>query len=138
MRGVTWKCSRQGLSCHCCLANRKNLFFGSSPFGEHLVSEFALSNLPTLVTQAAASITVSAPSTDPSKETVGTTDQITLKTEELKVDLRQALNFVIEDESEKVDLSDDEVSAVEQRRLDLIMWLLNLELRLSPYTADFA
>jgi len=102
------------------------------------VSEFALSNLPTLVTQAAASITVSAPSTDPSKETVGTTDQITLKTEELKVDLRQALNFVIEDESEKVDLSDDEVSAVEQRRLDLIMWLLNLELRLSPYTADFA
>ena len=93
------------------------------------MSEFALSNLPTLVTQAAAaSVTV----------TVGPEEQITSPAEELKVDLRQALNFVIEDESEKVDLSADEVSALEQRRLDLIMWLLNLELRLSPYTADFA
>jgi len=91
------------------------------------VSEFALSNLPTLVTQAAASVTVTVAD-----------EQASAQTEELKVDLRQALNFVIDEENDKADLSEDEVSALEQRRLDLIMWLLNLELRLSPYTADFA
>ena len=91
------------------------------------MSEFALSNLPTLVTQAAASVTVTVAD-----------EQASAQTEELKVDLRQALNFVIDEENDKADLSEDEVSALEQRRLDLIMWLLNLELRLSPYTADFA
>ncbi|MBS2006885.1 MAG: hypothetical protein JST01_07590 [Cyanobacteria bacterium SZAS TMP-1] len=92
------------------------------------MSEFALSNMPTLVSQAAA-VSVTSPS-----------DQNVCQTEEIKVDLRQALNFVIEEDSATADaaLSDDEVTALEQRRLDLIMWLLNLELRLSPYTADFA
>ncbi|MBS1993812.1 MAG: hypothetical protein JSS83_25020 [Cyanobacteria bacterium SZAS LIN-3] len=92
------------------------------------MSEFALSNMPTLVSQAAA-VSVTSPS-----------DQNVCQTEEIKVDLRQALNFVIEEDSAIADaaLSDDEVTALEQRRLDLIMWLLNLELRLSPYTADFA
>ncbi|MBS1997778.1 MAG: hypothetical protein JSS86_15755 [Cyanobacteria bacterium SZAS LIN-2] len=92
------------------------------------MSEFALSNMPTLVSQASA-VSVTSPS-----------DQNVCQTEEIKVDLRQALNFVIEEDSATADaaLSDDEVTALEQRRLDLIMWLLNLELRLSPYTADFA
>jgi hypothetical protein len=87
------------------------------------VSEFAISNLPTLVTQVAASAS-------PQELT-------TITTAEVKVDLRQALSFVIDEEGPK-ELSEDELSALEQRRLDLIMWLLNLELRLSPYCADFA
>jgi hypothetical protein len=87
------------------------------------VSDFAISSLPALVTQAAA-ISVQP---EPVSETT-----------EVKVDLRQALSFVIDDDSSAEQLSDEEVSALEQRRLDLIMWLLNLELRLSPYCTDFA
>ena len=62
--------------------------------------------------------------------------------EDIKVDLREALSVVIETEEETIeavkDLSHDEVSELEQRRLDLVMWLLNLESRLAPYCADFA
>jgi hypothetical protein len=61
---------------------------------------------------------------------------------DIKVDLREALSVVIETEEERVDaaadLSHDDVSELEQRRLDLVMWLLNLESRLAPYCADFA
>jgi hypothetical protein len=93
------------------------------------VSDFAISNLPALVTQASAAVTTAQ---EP------TADQITLVTAEVKVDLRQALSFVIDEDLSSQELSDDELSALEQRRLDLIMWLLNLEQRLTPYCADFA
>lgn len=88
------------------------------------MSDFAISNLPTLVTQAAASISA-AP-------------EQTITTTEVSVDLRQALSFVIDEEPGASGLSEEELSALEQRRLDLIMWLLNLELRLTPYCTDFA
>jgi hypothetical protein len=87
------------------------------------VSEFAISNLPAIV-QAASAVSVQ--------------QEQAPETTEVKVDLRQALSFVIDDDASAQQLSDEEVSALEQRRLDLIMWLLNLELRLSPYCTDFA
>jgi len=92
------------------------------------VSEFAISNLPSLVTQASASASPAQDQTSTSSENEA----------EVKVDLRQALSFVIDEECGTNELSDADLSALEQRRLDLIMWLLNLELRLSPYCADFA
>ena len=88
------------------------------------MSEFAISNLPASHAQASVS---ASPAQDQ-----------TLNGTEVKVDLRQALSFVIDEESGAEELSDEELSALEQRRLDLIMWLLNLELRLSPYCSDFA
>jgi hypothetical protein len=91
------------------------------------VSEFAISNLPTLVTQASASASPTQDQTSSSENAA-----------EVKVDLRQALSFVIDEECDTKELSDADLSALEQRRLDLIMWLLNLELRLSPYCADIA
>jgi hypothetical protein len=100
------------------------------------VSDFAISNLPALVTQVAASSTAAHEQIlVTSAETSAGAVSITAET---KVDLHQTLSFVIDEEGSAKELSDEELSALEQRRLDLIMWLLNLEQRLSPYCADFA
>jgi len=94
------------------------------PGRKDIVSDFAISNLPT-ISVAAASVQ--------QEQT-----EIAPEAGEVTVDLRQALSFVIDEESSSAEVSADELAALEQRRLDLIMWLLNLEVRLSPYCADFA
>jgi hypothetical protein len=83
------------------------------------VSDFAISNPPQL-------------------HSVATCDPIQDDQSDVKVDLKEALNVVVGEDQNLVDLSQDELSALEQRRVDLMIWLLNLEKRLSPYTADFA
>ncbi|MBU6451571.1 MAG: hypothetical protein KGS72_07330 [Cyanobacteria bacterium REEB67] len=83
------------------------------------MSDFAISNPPQL-------------------QTVGVCDPTEDAQSDVIVDLKEALNVVVGEDQSLVELSQDELSALEQRRVDLMIWLLNLEKRLSPYTADFA
>ena len=114
------------------------------------MSDYAVSNMP---------LPVSSQSSQPGQihisvtEAVAETTQIELRTdiysadqlaqietssEDIKINLSEALKSVSDEGQAEMQLSVDEVSALEQRREDLVMWLLNLELRLTPYCNDFA
>jgi hypothetical protein len=52
-----------------------------------------------------------------------------------EINLREALEWLLgsPEASHDVHLSDEERATRKERRMDLLMWLMNLELRLSPY-----
>lgn len=52
-----------------------------------------------------------------------------------EINLREALEWLLgSPETHEVLLSDEEKERRKERRMDLLIWLMNLELRLSPYT----
>ena len=52
-----------------------------------------------------------------------------------ELDLREALEWLLgSPEPQEEELHQEELAARQERRMDLILWLMNLELRLSPYS----
>jgi len=52
-----------------------------------------------------------------------------------EINLREALEWLLgnPEVTQEVQLSEEERASRKERRMDLLMWLMNLELRLSPY-----
>ncbi|MCA9805639.1 MAG: hypothetical protein KC777_26895 [Cyanobacteria bacterium HKST-UBA02] len=52
-----------------------------------------------------------------------------------EIDLKEALEWLLgSPENHDLEMSENERRARKERRLDLLIWLMNLELRLSPYS----
>jgi hypothetical protein len=52
-----------------------------------------------------------------------------------EINLREALEWLLgsPEPHQEVQLSDEEKESRKERRMDLLMWIMNLEMRLSPY-----
>ena len=53
--------------------------------------------------------------------------------QEPEIDLKEAFDWLIGNGPGPIEGVEESDDSVKQRRLDLLMWLMNLELRLSPY-----